>query len=70
MEDDAPNCGYKINHGHSSGQTVLFITHDVSTTDSADFVLVLDGGRLVQTGHHAALAAAPGLYGDLTNSLR
>ncbi len=44
------------------GRTVLMITHRLQLAASADQVLVLDRGRIVQMGHHQQLLAADGLY--------
>ncbi|MDA3804716.1 ABC transporter ATP-binding protein [Clavibacter sp. CT19] len=43
-------------------RTLLVIAHRLDTIRSADEILVLDGGRLVQRGTHDALAAEPGVY--------
>lgn len=43
-------------------RTLLVIAHRLDTVRSADEILVLDGGRLVQRGTHDALAAEPGVY--------
>jgi ATP-binding cassette subfamily B protein len=42
--------------------TTLVIAHRLSTLAHADRVIVLDHGRIIQTGTHAELAARPGLY--------
>ncbi len=47
------------------GRTSLVIAHRLSTVLSADCILVLDGGRLVEQGTHAQLLARNGLYADL-----
>ncbi|WP_437677682.1 ABC transporter ATP-binding protein [Sorangium sp. So ce131] len=44
------------------GRTTLIIAHRLSTVMGADRVLVMDGGKIVQSGVHAALVAQDGLY--------
>jgi ATP-binding cassette subfamily B protein len=47
------------------GRTSLVIAHRLSTVRSADLILVVDGGRIVQRGTHEQLLMAGGLYADL-----
>ncbi|WP_425433745.1 ABC transporter ATP-binding protein [Nocardioides exalbidus] len=47
------------------GRTSLVIAHRLSTVRNADLILVLDDGRVVQSGTHADLLAAGGLYATL-----
>jgi ATP-binding cassette subfamily B protein len=44
------------------GRTTLVIAHRLSTVRDADRVVVIDGGRVVQSGDHAALVAEDGIY--------
>jgi ATP-binding cassette subfamily B protein len=44
------------------GRTTLIIAHRLSTVKDADRVVVLDAGRIVQSGPHAALLREDGLY--------
>jgi ATP-binding cassette subfamily B protein len=47
------------------GRTSLVIAHRLSTVRNADLILVVDGGRVVQSGTHRELLHAGGLYADL-----
>ncbi len=47
------------------GKTVIAIAHRLSTIAAMDRLLVLDQGRVVEEGDHAALLAAGGLYAKL-----
>jgi ATP-binding cassette, subfamily B, bacterial len=47
------------------GRTSLVIAHRLSTVRNADLILVVDGGRVVQSGTHRELLLAGGLYADL-----
>ena len=49
----------------AEGRTTMAIAHRLSTAARADRVLVLDGGRLVEDGHHDELVAAGGTYSRL-----
>jgi ABC transporter fused permease/ATP-binding protein len=44
------------------GRTAIVIAHRLSTVARADRVMVVEGGRVVESGPHAALMAAGGSY--------
>jgi ATP-binding cassette, subfamily B, bacterial len=48
-----------------AGRTSLVIAHRLSTVLNADKVIVVDAGQIVETGTHAELLAADGLYAEL-----
>ena len=47
------------------GRTTIVIAHRLATVRAADRIVVMDGGRIVEEGKHAALASAGGLYARL-----
>ena len=49
----------------SAGRTTVLISHRFSTVRMADRILVLEGGRLLEDGSHAALMGQGGRYAEL-----
>lgn len=52
-------------HPVIEGRTTLIISHRITSLRHADRILVLEGGRITQSGTHAELVRAPGYYRDL-----
>lgn len=50
---------------HFSGRTLIIAAHRLSTVQQADMIVVLDQGRVVETGTHSELVAAKGKYYEL-----
>jgi len=48
-------------------KTVIFISHRLSSATLADRIIVMDGGRVVETGSHAELMASRGAYANMFN---
>ncbi len=50
-----------------AGRTVVVVSHRVSAVRSADLIVVLDEGRIIERGTHAQLVAGGGLYSRLAS---
>jgi len=48
-------------------RTTIVIAHRLSTVRDADLIVVMDEGRVVETGDHASLIAKGGLYAQLVS---
>ncbi|MGR3490417.1 MAG: ABC transporter ATP-binding protein, partial [Shimia sp.] len=51
-------------YGMMEGKTVIAIAHRLSTIAQMDRIVVLDAGRIVESGSHDQLLAQNGLYAD------
>lgn len=49
----------------ATDRTVILVTHDLERAADADLVVLLDGGRIVETGTHRQLMASGGRYATL-----
>jgi ATP-binding cassette subfamily B protein len=49
------------------GRTSFIIAHRIQTVMTADIILVMDKGQVIQMGNHAELVDQPGTYQDIYN---
>lgn len=52
----------------AEGRTLLVVAHRLATVRGADRIVVLDQGRVAESGNHAELLAAGGLYARLASA--
>lgn len=50
------------------GRTVVVVAHRLSTVKNADQIIVVDGGKIVETGNHASLIEKRGIYFNLVKN--
>ncbi|MDR0983071.1 MAG: peptidase domain-containing ABC transporter [Culturomica sp.] len=50
------------------GRTVVVVAHRLSTVKNADRIVVLDNGKVVETGNHNSLIASKGTYYNLVKN--
>ncbi|MBS1031613.1 ABC transporter ATP-binding protein [Gluconobacter cerinus] len=51
-----------------TGRTTVIVAHRLSTVQAADVIVVMDGGKAVESGSHAELLKKNGLYARLVRS--
>lgn len=54
--------------GFFEGKTVIIVAHRLSTVKDAGKIVVMDGGRIVETGTHASLIESRGSYFNLVKN--
>jgi ABC-type multidrug transport system fused ATPase/permease subunit len=50
------------------GRTSFIVAHRLSTITSADIILVMNKGQIIEQGNHAELLKKKGFYANLYNS--
>ena len=68
LDPIAENAIYEQFGRIAQGKTTLFITHRLASTRLADEIFVLGGGRITESGSHAALMDRHGLYEKMFDS--
>jgi ATP-binding cassette subfamily B protein len=54
--------------GFFSNKTVVIVAHRLSTVRNADKIVVLEGGRIIETGNHRELVESRGAYYNLVKN--
>lgn len=52
----------------SQGKTTIIVSHRISSAKNADHIIVLDEGKIVQSGTHESLLGVEGYYRELYNN--
>ena len=65
VDSESENLIHEAMERLMEGRTVFLIAHRLRSAISADMIVVIDGGRVVETGTHAELMRRGGTYSRL-----
>jgi ABC-type multidrug transport system fused ATPase/permease subunit len=70
LDADTEDALWRALAGSLAGCSVVMVTHRVATLAAVDRIFVLQAGRLVEEGHHAALIQQAGHYASIYRNQR
>jgi ATP-binding cassette subfamily B protein len=62
LDEDSERAIWTMLESGSEGRTLVFVTHRLKTSARAERIVVLDGGRVVESGSYSELMAKRGAY--------
>ena len=65
LDNESEQAVQKALEALEKGRTTIVIAHRLSTVQSADQIIVLDQGKIVETGTHESLLGAGGVYAKM-----
>ncbi|MFG1682428.1 ABC transporter ATP-binding protein [Nonomuraea sp. NPDC049269] len=65
LDPEAEHQVHQVVHEHGAGVTRLLVSHRLSAVRMADHIVVVEDGRVSQTGSHADLLRTGGRYAEL-----
>ena len=52
----------------SKGKTSIIISHRITTIKKADYIIILDKGKIIEEGTHESLLKIKGVYADINKN--
>lgn len=62
LDSDAEEELFRNLHAHARDKTILFVSHRFATVRQADWIYVMEDGRVREEGDHASLLRREGIY--------
>jgi ABC-type transport system involved in Fe-S cluster assembly fused permease/ATPase subunit len=65
LDPAAESAFYQNIMDNAGGKAIIIISHRLSTTMTADAIIMMDGGRIIEKGNHKELLALGGKYAEM-----